>query len=58
MPSTSWKLREAQNEVQRTARSQDLVEVPKHAMIDRETENLLDELPTPGDPPKSIKTPE
>jgi hypothetical protein len=58
MASTSWKLREAQNEVQRTAHSQDLIEIPKHAQIDRETEGLLDELPTPGGPPKSIKTPE
>lgn len=58
MPSTSWKLRAAQEEVQRTARSQDLIEVPKHAEIDRQTEYLLDELPTPGGPPKSINTPE
>jgi hypothetical protein len=57
MASTSWKLRAAQNEVQRTARSQDLIEVPKRAQIDRETESLVDELPTPGNPPKSIKTP-
>lgn len=46
MSNTPWRLRAAQNEVQRTAHSQDLVEVPRIAMTERIHDNLPGELPT------------
>ena len=50
MQTTPRILRPAQSEVHRTARDQDLVEVPKRARLDREAEgrrfNLPDVEPT------------
>jgi hypothetical protein len=40
MQTTPWKLRLAQNEVHRGAHNQDLTEVPKRAMLDREVEGI------------------
>jgi hypothetical protein len=40
MQTTPWRLRPAQNEVHRGAHNQDLVEVPKRAMLDREVEGI------------------
>jgi len=47
MQSTSRQLKPAQEEVHRSAHDQDLVEVPKRALLDRERENQrpLDEFP-------------
>jgi hypothetical protein len=39
MQTIPWKLKPAQDEVQRTAHDQDLTEVPKRALLDREAEN-------------------
>jgi hypothetical protein len=38
MQSVTQKLRPAQAEVHRTARDQDLIEIPKRARLDREAE--------------------
>jgi hypothetical protein len=38
MQSITQKLRPAQAEVHRTAHDQDLIEIPKRARLDRETE--------------------
>jgi hypothetical protein len=38
MQTTSLKLRPAQHEVHRTAHDQDMIEVPKRAMLDRQAE--------------------
>jgi hypothetical protein len=35
MQTTPYKLRPAQHEVHRTAHNQDMIEVPKRAMLDR-----------------------
>ncbi len=40
MAATEKTFRDAMNEVHRTAHDQDLVEVPKRAMLDREAEQL------------------
>lgn len=40
MQTTPRILRPAQNEVRRGAHNQDLVEVPKRAMLDREAEGI------------------
>ena len=39
MQIVPWKLKPAQNEIQQTAHNQDLIEVPKRALFDREAEN-------------------
>jgi len=39
MQTIPRQLQPAQNEVQRTAHDQDLIEVPKQARLDREAEN-------------------
>jgi hypothetical protein len=46
MQTTRGKLWRAQAEVQRAAHNQDLIEVPKRALLDREAEGIL--LPTGG----------
>jgi hypothetical protein len=46
MQTTPRILRPAQNEVHRGAHSQDLLEVPKRAMLDREAEGIT--LPAGG----------
>jgi hypothetical protein len=48
MPITPNTLRPAQAEVQRTAHDQDLIEVPKRARLDRETEGSRFHLPLPA----------
>ena len=45
MQTTPRILRPAQNEVHRGAHSQDLLEVPKHAMLDREAEGTVVQVP-------------
>jgi hypothetical protein len=45
MHATSQKLRLAESEVHRTAHSQDLLEVPKRALLDRKAENHEIHLP-------------
>ena len=45
MQTTPKILRPAQNEVHRTAHDQDLVEVPKRAVLDREAEGKRYALP-------------
>jgi hypothetical protein len=42
MQTTSRRLKPAQDEVQRTAHDQDLIEIPKRARLDREAENAKD----------------
>jgi hypothetical protein len=42
MQIVPWKLKPAQDEVQRTTHNQDLIEVPKRALFDREAENDKD----------------
>ena len=41
MQSTARVLQPAQNEVQRAAHNQDLVEVPKRAQLDRENDGQM-----------------
>jgi len=41
MQSTARVLQPAQNEVQRAAHNQDLVEVPKRAQVDRENDGQM-----------------
>jgi hypothetical protein len=41
MQTTPIALRPAQNEVERTAHDQDLIEVPKRAKLDREAEGMI-----------------
>ena len=45
MQTTAKDLRPAQNEVQRAAHDQDLVEVPKRAQLDRENDGQMLNLP-------------
>ncbi|MGA3071152.1 MAG: hypothetical protein ABSD43_13140 [Terracidiphilus sp.] len=42
MQTIPTQLKPAQDEVQRTAHNQDLIEVPKRARLDREAENDKD----------------
>jgi hypothetical protein len=46
MQTTHENLRPAQKEVYRAAHSQDLIEVPKQAQVDRETEAANYQLPS------------
>ncbi|MGB6744875.1 MAG: hypothetical protein WBE38_14610 [Terracidiphilus sp.] len=46
MQTTRSKLWRAQAEVQRAAHNQDLIQVPKRALLDREAEGII--LPTGG----------
>jgi hypothetical protein len=46
MQTTPVKLKSAQQEVQRTAHDQDLIEVPKRARLDREADRII--IPTGG----------
>jgi hypothetical protein len=45
MQTTAKILRRAQNEVQRAAHNQDLVEVPRRAQLDRENDGARLDLP-------------
>lgn len=45
MQTTAKALRPAQNEVQRAAHDQDLVEVPRRALLDREIDGTRLDLP-------------
>ncbi|HMD76366.1 MAG TPA: hypothetical protein VKG86_03215 [Terracidiphilus sp.] len=46
MQTISRPLRPAQDEVHRTAHDQDLIEVPRRAQLDRETEGNKDQQPS------------
>ena len=47
MQTTSEKLRKAEAEVHYTAHEQDLIEVPRRAMLDRQAQGWIDEQPLP-----------
>ncbi|MGA3082694.1 MAG: hypothetical protein ABSD44_15190 [Terracidiphilus sp.] len=48
MHTTPRTLRPAQDEVRHTAHDQDLIEVPKRAMLDREAEGRKQQPPLPS----------
>jgi hypothetical protein len=48
MQTTPRTLRSAQDEVHRTAHDQDLIEVPKRAMLEREAEGRKQQEPLPS----------